>query len=519
MGSKRSISVRKLLVLVGVLAVVLALVRTPYLFVRAQLAYGHRVNEGSSLILSYRAVCPPGFTPSQWENAVTVVQIAWCNVAFSPSHLDQEPLDGLVIELHRLSLGATPRTAEGDLYTILDLLAHAKSRAGIPYLSHRHGDLKRSLQGEGKPSPSLINRALGLIGSTADRPVPALAGARNSGDLQVRALACRALAQIGLRNDDQSSAAISALIGSLPNQDPLVRQITIEGLREIGPRAAGALPALIEILERDAQSGMRWLAAASLPAIDPAGSVAVPALVAALRDPDEYVRLGAIESLGGMGPKAKEAIPPLIASIERGAGFGLAEEPAYDRLSDAEIAALGRIGLASTEVMAVLFHHFKSHPGDASARVVAVRAMGELGPSARAGLPLIDEALHDLQPAVRCEAVEAVGHVSGVSAAAVSQLREALRDADGQVRSAAARTLGGLGPGAAAAVPSLVAALEDEDRWVQQAATEAIGRMGPEAEDAARALKSRRDAKSDAQPSPTDQSGVDAQEKIQASPR
>ena len=112
MGSKRSSSVQKLLVLVGVIAMALAIARQPVLFVRARLAFRDRSNEGSGLILSYRAVCPPGFTPSQWENAVVGVQIAWCNVAFSPDHLAQEQLDGLVIELHRLSRVANPAVAE-----------------------------------------------------------------------------------------------------------------------------------------------------------------------------------------------------------------------------------------------------------------------------------------------------------------------------------------------------------------------------------------------------------------------
>jgi HEAT repeat protein len=48
-----------------------------------------------------------------------------------------------------------------------------------------------------------------------------------------------------------------------------------------------------------------------LEGMGPRAAKAVPALLCALKDREKYVRYWAIEALGAIGPKAKDAIPAL----------------------------------------------------------------------------------------------------------------------------------------------------------------------------------------------------------------
>jgi len=134
-------------------------------------------------------------------------------------------------------------------------------------------------------------------------------------------------------------------------------------------------------------------------------------------------------------------------------------------------------------------------------------------------VPLLIEALRELNPDMRCAAAMALGKIAGgtvwpeerpwnayteeyrnewvfpkamtierrvaevlelqarVRDTVVPPLAEALEDGDRAVRFAAARALGNIGAKAAAAAPALVAALDDEDADVRRSAARAIGNI------------------------------------------
>ena len=60
---------------------------------------------------------------------------------------------------------------------------------------------------------------------------------------------------------------------------------------------------------------VRRSAADALGKIGPPAAEAVPALAAALHDPDEDVRRSAADALGKIGPAAAEAVPALAAAL------------------------------------------------------------------------------------------------------------------------------------------------------------------------------------------------------------
>jgi HEAT repeat protein len=123
-------------------------------------------------------------------------------------------------------------------------------------------------------------------------------------------------------------------------------------------------------------------------------------------------------------------------------------------------------------------------------RLRAVAALAELGPAAKAAVPILAGTLRkdkDLQ--VRRAAAVALGQVGPDAAAAVPALTEALADADYDLVSHAARALGHVGPKARAAVPALTRALRSRHTTVCYAAAGALGGIGPQAREAGPELR------------------------------
>ncbi|MFQ5793914.1 MAG: M56 family metallopeptidase, partial [Candidatus Bipolaricaulia bacterium] len=102
---------------------------------------------------------------------------------------------------------------------------------------------------------------------------------------------------------------INEFIEALQDEDWRVRLSAARTLREMGPKAKDAVPALIEALG-DARAPVRSLAVTALRAI---GSDAVPALVEALQDKE--VREFAVEALGRISPADTQEVIPVLVKV------------------------------------------------------------------------------------------------------------------------------------------------------------------------------------------------------------
>jgi HEAT repeat protein len=107
---------------------------------------------------------------------------------------------------------------------------------------------------------------------------------------------------------------------------------------------------------------------------------------------------------------------------------------------------------------------------DALERRLAAHALAEIGPAARAAVPVLIEVLRDPQSFVRVWAAAALARVEPENPDAITALVAATRDGISFVRSLAAWHLGRLGPrhpGIASVLPELRELLNDNDTSVR----------------------------------------------------
>jgi HEAT repeat protein len=139
---------------------------------------------------------------------------------------------------------------------------------------------------------------------------------------------------------------------------------------------------------------------------------------------------------------------------------------------------------------------------DSVVRLLAVVALGEIGPAASAAVPVLMEKLDDERylagntlngyvfrpdPAPVSTALARIGEAS------VSSLLKVLRDGNAQARCRAATGFAQMKPPPIIAIPELVNALRDKESFVRSESAKALGRIGPGARDAIPALETALD--------------------------
>jgi HEAT repeat protein len=141
------------------------------------------------------------------------------------------------------------------------------------------------------------------------------------------------------------------------------------------------------------------------------------------------------------------------------------------------VDALVQYGKGQVPALTVIVENKAAGPG----RLAACRALGEIGPGAKAAAPALAQALRDSAWNDRDAAAEALGRIRPDVDASAPALVAALRDTDQRVRGVAARALGRLRSGDAKIVAALAAALKDEDANVRASAAMGLQEIGPPA--------------------------------------
>lgn len=264
------------------------------------------------------------------------------------------------------------------------------------------------------------------------------------------------------------------------------------GLKQIGPTAVNAVPALIRALREDSDFYVRKQAAFALGIVGRSvRSAAVPALAEALADPDNNIREIAARSLIVVGATV-EATPALITALAD-------SNPDIRR---PVISSLARIGPAAGETAVIALARVLKEDSDLDVRRGAAFALGDTGSaSINTAVPALITTLTDSDWLLRVNAARALGQIGPAAGnAAVSALIGALTDSDSGVRDMAARALREMGASAIQALSALnTVALTDSDPDVRNSAGRAIATIRDEEKKQSQGQKSlrRRPKKSD----------------------
>jgi HEAT repeat protein len=331
------------------------------------------------------------------------------------------------------------------------------------------------------PDYGVSDRAADVLVGAGGAAVPSLLEARTADDMRLHRRVAAVLVRIGApaapglvaalkdKPDEQrivvplvrmGSAAVPALVEALKQEGGNKEAATVLGL--IGPRAADAVPALMEVLkDRHTPADRREAAAFALGRIGTPAADIVPALIAALKDEKPEVRQRAADALAWIGPPAREAVAALVAAIKDD----------DDKVAAAACQALAHTGDAGATQ--ALFAASRSERGPVAN--AAGLALWQMGPAAKNVVPALVALLKD--PPKETERVRAVLQVLGP--VAVPDLAAALKDSEPGVRQAAAEVLTAIGPVAREAVPALTDALKDTVPNVRLAAAVALAHLDP----------------------------------------
>ncbi|NOY30732.1 MAG: HEAT repeat domain-containing protein [Planctomycetes bacterium] len=148
------------------------------------------------------------------------------------------------------------------------------------------------------------------------------------------------------------------------------------------------------------------------------------------------------------------------------------------RAAAASLAERGEAGLPAVEKL-------KMQLSDVDVRLIAARALQAIGPKAPGAADAIAVLFDDDDTFTRMVAARALGDLGEQS---VAGLRKALRDSNSQVVNIAGHALGDIGPAAAPAVPDLIPLISNDNEKVRRAAYSAIVGIGPGAVAATDAL-------------------------------
>jgi HEAT repeat protein len=340
-------------------------------------------------------------------------------------------------------------------------------------------------------------RALGKIGAPAKSAAPELASLLKDADDTVRRQAVQAL--VAIRPGPK--VMIPLFIKLMEDADPGVQMRVMNDVAEAGE---AAVPGLIEALKNDKTT---YWACIVLREIGPAAKDAAPALAEKLKDPRPEIRREAVLTLGALNEAAIPVLPQIAATLDdeharTAATFVMGQLGKIPANAEGKIRAnavsndkfLGTVSLWALarvhpedkelrrQATEQLVERLKEQ--DPFVRVAAARALAALPPAPEISLPILEKALKDADTTTIHHALDAL---ASLGPQAVPRLVDILKQHN-ELRIPVAYTLGQMGPAAAPATDALSQQVADEDFNVSTEAVLAIAKIGPGAGSAVPAL-------------------------------
>jgi HEAT repeat protein len=264
-------------------------------------------------------------------------------------------------------------------------------------------------------------------------------------DADQRKLACDLIRTLCIADPD----VLNAVVAAVKDKNDEVRQAAAYAVANIGPRAAAAIPGLIDLLKSGdaayADVGFEFMPLGLVP---------------------EY-RNVALLALSKMGGSARHVVP-IISGKLAGAARDLLKVPTWEK---------------------------QMNPNDPSELDELLSCLAELGPVAGDAVPHIRDFIKFFQSApnnparvnlsTKILAASAVLlRIDPTDSVALDYLKNALRSQDEKTRLQALTVCATFGPKVKAFIPFIAAALKVETDGASYRAAEALGKMGPLAEEA-----------------------------------
>lgn len=287
-------------------------------------------------------------------------------------------------------------------------------------------------------------------------------------------------------------------IEQLASEKPCESENAAVALGEMGPAAAPATKALIQVLQSPTGGSRRSIAieqakvnaAKALGMIKSDDPDVIPALIATLASHNQLLLDNSIWSLGEYGPAAKDAVPRLVekqldhdnalarTTLRALAKIGPAAKEAVPALiqdtraryyDDDVWVALAAIGPDAAAAVPTLFEHVvKNRSGDRAMKTIAA-----IGPGA---IPFLTGKLHGT-PQEQALAIQCLARMDSLDESLLPTLVGLLGHKDPLIRNFASQSLGKMGASAAEAVGPLRKLLTEPNPWVQFEAATALRKI------------------------------------------
>lgn len=250
----------------------------------------------------------------------------------------------------------------------------------------------------------------------------------------IEALADNSQEEAARRNIDAAGVSATPALATAvaTHANPLVRAAAAQTLGQVGgPDSVAVLAKALKDPEaqvrEDAARGLFYRGLAD----DPERVNGVPALIEAINDPSEDVRIRVARAFKTIGPVAKDAAPALLAAVK--------QDP-HVWLEFAEALARVDIVLARQHTIPLLVNAYDREKFYATRSLIIIH-LGEIGRPYETVAPTLIRALDDEHADVREDAARVLGEIGPPAAGAIPKLTALLKDPEEDTREAAATAL------------------------------------------------------------------------------
>jgi HEAT repeat protein len=239
---------------------------------------------------------------------------------------------------------------------------------------------------------------------------------------------------------EEAVPAVPVLGEALKDKDMSVGTSVLEAIKTLGPYAAAAVPALIDVLDQSRNEKNREMVIVALEKIGPGASAAVPVL-----------------------QKIKRSHPDLADYVDR----------AIATITDPDNILKNLVEEKGCDAISELVNMLKIYRGDSSILPI-IEALQTFGPSS---VPYLIDAQKTGNPDTTLNILTAFSRLGPLAREAVPELIPLLENENQLIRRLAAEALGKIGPGAAVAVPHLEKLLTDKEDFIRSIARTALARI------------------------------------------